>query len=259
MNVFTLKNIAIFVYQNSIIVRGIEKRLISEGYHVDLIVDDVDRINMCASSTKLFILYLSNDILESKVKKIKLTQICDVALTSDVKMIVIGEMTYYANMIRNIPELNNFEWMNRPVDLDVLCNNVGSIMSPQPTTKKSHRILIVDDDPSYARMVREWLKETYQVDIVTNGMQAISFLLKNKIDLILLDYEMPVVDGPQVLQMLRSDPTTKDIPVFFLTGVDSKEGVTRVMSLKPDGYILKSTSKEKILNYLNKKLAVSLI
>ena len=116
------------------------------------------------------------------------------------------------------------------------------------------RILIVDDDPSYAKMVREWIKDDYQTDIVTAGMQAITFLLKNKADLVLLDYEMPVVDGPGVLQMLRQEPETRDIPVVFLTGVGSKDSVQRVMELKPAGYVLKSTSRENLLEYIKGKI-----
>ena len=85
-------------------------------------------------------------------------------------------------------------------------------------------------------------------------MQAIKFLLKRPVDLILLDYEMPIVDGPQVLQMLRQEPATEHIPVIFLTGVGTKEAVQRVMSLKPDGYILKSTSRDNLLKYLYGKL-----
>ena len=65
---------------------------------------------------------------------------------------------------------------------------------------------------------------------------------------------MPLVDGPQVFQMLRQEPVTQHIPVVFLTGVDTREGVERVMALKPDGYILKSTTKEKLLDYLRDKM-----
>jgi CheY-like chemotaxis protein len=126
------------------------------------------------------------------------------------------------------------------------------------TEDRKKRILIVDDDPSYAKMVREWIKDVYKVDVVTAGMQAISFLLKvpedDKVDLILLDYEMPVVDGPQVLQMLRQEEETANIPVIFLTGVSTKEGVQRVMALKPDGYLLKSTTREDLLSFLSCKL-----
>ena len=112
----------------------------------------------------------------------------------------------------------------------------------------------MDDDPSYAGMVRTWIKDIYKTTVVTAGMQAITFLLKNHVDLILLDYEMPVVDGPQVLQMLRSEPATADIPVVFLTGVSTKEEIMRVLALKPDGYILKTTPRDDILVYLQKKL-----
>ena len=60
------------------------------------------------------------------------------------------------------------------------------------------------------------------------------------------EYEMPIEDGPQVFEMLRSEPATGRIPIIFLTGVGTREGVTRVMALKPDGYILKSASRDDI-------------
>ena len=112
------------------------------------------------------------------------------------------------------------------------------------------RILIVDDDPAYAKMVSGWIKDQYTVNIVTAGMHALKFLIKNKVDLILLDYEMPVVDGPQVLEMIRSDPDLMNIPVVFLTGISSRESIERVLSLKPAGYILKNTTREDLLNTL---------
>ena len=127
-------------------------------------------------------------------------------------------------------------------------------MARPVVTGDKKRILIIDDDPSYASMVREWIKDTYKTDVVTSGMHAITFLLKNPVNLILLDYEMPVVDGPQVLQMLREEEATSNIPVIFLTGNGTKEAVTRVMELKPEGYVLKSTTRDDLLKYLSKKL-----
>ena len=70
----------------------------------------------------------------------------------------------------------------------------------------------------------------------------------------MLDYEMPVVDGPQVFQMLRQEQSTKHIPVVFLTGVGTREGVERVMALKPDGYILKSTTRDSLLDSIRSVL-----
>ena len=111
-------------------------------------------------------------------------------------------------------------------------------------------ILIVDDDITYMRTVYEWLKEKYHVGMAGNGVQAISFLARNKADLVLLDYEMPVTDGPQVLEMLRADNETKSIPVIFLTGKSDRESVMAVLSLKPEGYFLKSIEREELLNNL---------
>ena len=84
--------------------------------------------------------------------------------------------------------------------------------------------------------------------MVTSGMRAIKWLGANKVDLILLDYEMPVTSGPQVLEMLRADDETKDIPVIFLTGNDNKESVMSVMNLKPQVYFLKTMPKDEFLN-----------
>ena len=61
-------------------------------------------------------------------------------------------------------------------------------------------------------------------------------------------------DGPQVLQMLREVPETAAIPVIFLTGVGTKEAVQRVMALKPDGYVLKTTTRDDLLKYLKGKI-----
>ena len=114
----------------------------------------------------------------------------------------------------------------------------------QESQKK--RILIIDDDPFYAQMIMKWLEDSYCIDFVPDGMQGISWLAKNDTDLILLDYEMPVVDGPKILEMLRMHPDTSSIPVIFLTGIGTKESIARVMNLKPQGYILKTTTNEEL-------------
>ncbi|MBO4396249.1 MAG: response regulator [Eubacterium sp.] len=74
-------------------------------------------------------------------------------------------------------------------------------------------------------------------------------------DLILLDYEMPIVDGPQVFEMLKSEEDSKDIPVVFLTGNGTREGVLRVMELGPAGYVLKGATKQELQAKIKSVLA----
>ena len=73
------------------------------------------------------------------------------------------------------------------------------------------------------------------------------YIADNSPDLILLDYEMPVTSGPQLLEMIRSEPKLDSTPVIFLTGKGDRESVLKVLSLKPDGYLLKSMPRENIL------------
>ena len=67
-------------------------------------------------------------------------------------------------------------------------------------------------------------------------------LQKVPFDLILLDYEMPLLSGLDFLRIVRSDEATKDIPVIFLTAKDDKDTVLEILKDKPTGYLLKTTA-----------------
>lgn len=241
-----VKNIVIVMYKYSVVVKGIERKLTECGYNVTIVAGEFEKIKEVAPYTELFVVYVPNGIIDNMVDLNHLNHIHDMIWERGKSMLLIGDKKDKPELMKNHSHFENFAWLDRPVKMDEL--EIAVEKAIQLTAKK--KILIVDDDPSYAKMVREWIKDEYQAYSVTGGMNAISFALKTPVNLILLDYEMPVVDGPQVFQMLRQDPDTKDIPVVFLTGVGTREGVERVMALKPDGYILKTTTKEKLLESL---------
>ncbi len=241
------KNVLVIAYQNSVIVRGMEKHLTESRFNVTTMGNDLPRLRRYTDMDHLIILFLSGDVFED-IRNLKDTMAAFDC--SGREVIIIGEKKDKDEIIRSVPELAGKLWLDKPVNMELLVRSVDKLMVDKEDKARKKRILIVDDDPAYAKMVREWLKDSYHVDIVTAGVQAITFLVKTKVDLILLDYEMPIVDGPQVLQMLRSDPETADIPVVFLTGVGTRESVQRVMALKPRGYILKSTTRMDLLESL---------
>ena len=78
-------------------------------------------------------------------------------------------------------------------------------------------ILIVDDDVNMLKMLRMFLQEDYKVSIVDSGKLALDFVVKFTPDLILLDYMMPLFDGPHVLEIIRKREESKNVPVLFLT------------------------------------------
>ncbi|MBO6215101.1 MAG: response regulator, partial [Lachnospiraceae bacterium] len=125
------------------------------------------------------------------------------------------------------------------------------IQNEESRRKNKKKILIVDDDGTMLRTMKSWLSEKYQVYMVNSGMAAITFLTKNQVDLILLDYEMPITSGPQVLEMLRTDPDMKSIPVMFLTIKADKHSVLTGLSLKPESYLLKTMPKKDLLKNID--------
>ena len=118
-------------------------------------------------------------------------------------------------------------------------------------------ILVVDDSMTIRHSMKQLLEKEYDVALAESGVAAIRTITLNRPDLVLLDYEMPVCDGKQTLQMLRSEKSFSDIPVIFLTGRDDPEVVRALLSLKPAGYLLKylkpAEIKEKIDAFLAKK------
>ncbi len=119
-----------------------------------------------------------------------------------------------------------------------------------------HKVLVVDDSATMRQGLKNLLCQDYDVALAQSGTAAFRCMILDKPDLVLLDYEMPVCDGRQVLEMIRSEETMADIPVIFLTGRADPETVRKLVALKPDGYLVKGLKpgeiKEKIDDYFEK-------
>lgn len=117
------------------------------------------------------------------------------------------------------------------------------------------RILIIDDDPQMLKTIKGLLDKKYEIATAINGSLGRRFLEKKPVDLILLDYEMPNEDGPTVLKSLREDPEWNTIPVIFLTGINDVSKISKALSLKPQGYLLKPIDQAKLLNTIQEALS----
>lgn len=118
--------------------------------------------------------------------------------------------------------------------------NQREMQEIQEEKNKKHKVLVVDDSMTIRYGMKKLLDEDYDVAMVDSGVAAIRAIILNRPDLVLLDYEMPVCDGRQTLEMLRSLPEFSGVPVVFLTGRSDPDSVRNVMSLNPAGYLLKN-------------------
>ncbi len=119
------------------------------------------------------------------------------------------------------------------------------------------KVLIVDDSDFMLTMMQKLLANDYEVLTATSGLSAIRSITLNRPDLVLLDYEMPVCKGNQVLEMIRAEEDFADIPIIFLTSKVDRESVKNVIRLKPNGYLSKSLApeliKKEVDNFFEKK------
>lgn len=128
---------------------------------------------------------------------------------------------------------------------------IGEIEKIKAEDERKRHILVVDDDVRTLRFLKAYLRD-YEVATAVNGSQAMKFLETKKTDLILLDYKMPVENGPEVLKKLRANERTKDIPVVFLTGVADSDKIQEVLLMKPQGYLLKPINRVKLMEIIKK-------
>ena len=111
------------------------------------------------------------------------------------------------------------------------------------------RLLVVDDEPRTAELTAELLRRAgYVVEIAVSGTEALARVRASSPDLMLLDYEMPDMEAPEVLDLLRSGADRLDFPVIILTGVRHAPG-DQVMGIERGAtdYILKGTDRQVLL------------
>ena len=173
----------------------------------------------------------------------------------DTPVITIGTESE-SNIFRKFYESDQFENLVRPLDnaavLDAVCKRLG--LNKEQLVKnavikedKRKKVLVVDDNATTLRSIKGMLDEKYNVMLANSGMKAMTSIGKNRPDVILLDYEMPVCDGRQTLEMIRADEELSDIPVIFLTGVNDRAHIEAVLKLRPAGYMLKPAVPEKLI------------
>src|SRR5687768_5401970 len=105
---------------------------------------------------------------------------------------------------------------------------------PQPTaeggtaTAKPHEVLVVDDSHTLRLMLSMYVAQLgHRVTTANNGREALELLRRQPFDLVLMDIEMPEMDGYAALDAIKSDEALRDIPVVMISGVDELASIVR--------------------------------
>lgn len=121
------------------------------------------------------------------------------------------------------------------------------------------KLLLVDDEPLNLKLFQKMLKDNdYQIITATNGQECLAKAEETNPDLILMDWNMPVMDGLEALKRLKKDEATKDIPVLMITGVmTSSEDLALAMSIGAIDFLKKPFEKLELNARINNILLLS--
>ncbi len=242
------KKILLVRNEETFLVNAIKNALLDANFDVQESTYVLADLSSKKHGTNLILLYTDSEFEEHRDAMVYFKDLC---MEENMIMMVIGNKDAFNLIHHYIPKEDVAFEIERPLDMADLMAKVLLATDDEFEYQRRKCILIVDDDLTYLQMLREWLKDTYRVGMANSGTQAVAWLATNTADLILLDYDMPVLDGPKVMEMLKSESFSSSTPVMFLTGKNDKESVTNVIALKPADYLLKSISKEKLLQTLD--------
>src|SRR4051812_12369412 len=118
-------------------------------------------------------------------------------------------------------------------------------------------VLIVDDNPNNIQVLASIMAECgYELGIAQHANEVYQFLEDNTPELILLDVEMPDIDGYEVCSTIKADPQYKEIPIIFLTVKDGTEDIVKGFDLGAVDYIIKPFNRKELISRVRTHLSL---
>lgn len=233
---------------SSFIINSVRDGLKEFGFECSFCRLEVTEISKVANKPDIFFIYADERTVQETEALIYIRDLC---MEEDKKIFLVG----YAEELKVITDMIPSECLGgcfeRPINVKKIADTLKNAAVTSGTGENKKHVLLVDDSGTMLRTIKGWLENKYRISMVNSATSAISFLAVNQPDLVLLDYEMPVCTGPQMLEMIRSEIKTENIPVIFLTSKGDKESVAKVLSLKPQGYLLKSMPSNQIVEAID--------
>ncbi len=235
--------------------QAIGNKLQEAGFTVHTVPPDIDAVNRQRHDADILLYYPEDGDTGTGLLMQYLSDLCRDEYKS---LCLIGDSDFIVR-IRETEKKWIAHTYIRPIDMNVITVDMTNLAGLYDEFRRRKMILIVDDDSDFLTIMARWLKNSYQVVGVTSGEEALEYLVQDHPDLILLDYDMPDMDGYEVMARIRHSPLLARIPLIFLTGINDRESVMRIIRHKPDGYMLKSMKKLEILDTLQRFFAESIL
>ena len=147
-------------------------------------------------------------------------------------------------------------YLAKPVSKELLINKLNEVHHSKDAKNDKKTVLMIDDDMSYLKQLNNMLSDSYNVIMINSAKLALDYLLKHTPDVILLDYQMPLYNGANVMNMIQKNSGRKPIPIIILSGALSREALQECYAYSPFAYLVKPVSKETLVENLEQALAI---
>ncbi|MCR4655241.1 MAG: response regulator [Lachnospiraceae bacterium] len=235
---------------------AIELKLKNAGFEVIILPDDVDIIDDHRYDADI-VLYFPEGT-SAKIDSV-MRYLTALSREEHKTLCLVGEDAFIHRAKKSEGGECVYAEYSRPVNINSLVEDMEKLSEAIDEYHREKSILVIDDDNDFLTIMKSWLKSSYLVEGVRSGNEAFHYLEMKHPDLILLDYEMPGLDGYEVMDKIHKNPHTYRIPIIFLTGKNDRESVIRILKHKSDGYLLKSMPKEELLDNLERFFAESIL
>ncbi|MCI8373466.1 MAG: response regulator [Lachnospiraceae bacterium] len=135
----------------------------------------------------------------------------------------------------------------KPIKKEVLIEKVNNVFSYKDYIKSRKKVLVIDDDVDYLRIVRLYLQEKYEVMIINTTRTAIEYLRNNSPDIILVDYYMPLYSGGDILRIIKSGNLAAGAGIILMSGSMDRQILNECARIGLDGALAKTASKDEML------------
>ena len=183
---------------------------------------------------------------------------------SNIPVIFVTSNSDRESVVKGL-SLGAADYVIKPFSASKLIESIDNILDPNIPKEASHNdesgnkpsVLVVDDVASMLRAIQYALRDRYKVYILSKSDDAMDFLRTKKPDLIVLDYLMPVLNGFDLIPMIRALPDHKDTPIIILTTEGTKEHVNEAMSIGASDFIVKPFKPKELNDKVAKHIRIA--
>lgn len=145
-------------------------------------------------------------------------------------------------------------YLAKPVPKETLINKVKEVLDTYTKYDNKKTVLLIDDDVAYLKQLETMLHSKYNVVMINSAKMALNYLSKEHPDIIILDYEMPLYNGANVMNMLQRSGRERHIPVIILSGSLDKKSLENCFLHNPAAYLAKPVPKDLLVYTIEKAL-----